>query len=225
MIVASQKPIEEIKTFLTAHGHRRPLVLGCATCVTVCNAGGQREVETLASLLRLSEQFDDVAELTIERGCDTEFYDDADLAQRIDACDAVVSMACGVGVQLAARRYGTLPVYPALNTQFMGINEGAGEWTEACLGCGDCKLGELGGVCPVTKCSKSLCNGPCGGSDDGMCEVDPDTIECGWAMILDRLSAIDQADVLQAVRPPRDWSKMHDGRPRKLIREDLAEMD
>jgi ferredoxin len=223
MIVATQKPIDEVRGYLTDHGHKNILVLGCETCVSVCNAGGQREVATLASLLRLSGDFENVAEQTLERQCDVEFFDAGE--DLPGPADAIVSTACGVGVQLAARRFENLPVYPALNTQMMGINEGAGLWSEACLGCGDCKLGIFGGVCPVSQCSKSLCNGPCGGSADGMCEVDTDDIECGWAKIIDRLTALDQLDILTAAQDPRDWSKMHDGRPRKLTREDIAVLD
>jgi len=217
MIVAEQKPIEEVLEFIA--GHERVLVLGCATCVAVCNAGGEREVSTLASVLRLASG-KDVTEHTIERQCDAEFFDE--LKDKAEPCDAVLSMACGVGVQLAARVFADKPVYPALNTQFMGINEGAGQWSEACLGCGDCKLGVFGGVCPVTQCSKSLCNGPCGGSDNGMCEVDPENIECGWQKIYDRLKALGQLEVLERNEPPRDWSTAHDGGPRKIVRPDLA---
>lgn len=217
MIVAEQKPIEEIKGFVDKH--RRVLVLGCGTCVTVCNAGGERETKICASLLRLAGH-KGIAENTIERQCDAEFFEDV-VDQAAD-CDAVLSLACGVGVQLAARLFPDKAVYPALNTQFMGINEGPGQWSEACLGCGDCKLGAFGGVCPVTQCSKSLCNGPCGGSEDGMCEVDPENIECGWQKIWDRLKAIGQLDVLERNEPPRDWSTSHDGGPRKIVRPDLA---
>jgi len=217
MIVAQQKPQEEIQELIA--GARQVLVLGCGTCVTVCNAGGEREVATLASVLRLAG-FGNVREATIERQCDAEFYDD--VREQAADCDAILSMACGVGVQLCARLFPELPVLPALNTQFMGINEGAGEWTEACLGCGDCKLGVFGGVCPVTQCSKSLCNGPCGGSEDGMCEVDPETIECGWQKIYERLRTLGRLAVLEAIEPPRDWSRTHDGRPRRIRREDLA---
>ena len=217
MIVAERKPMDEIQALL--QGVNDVLVLGCGTCVTVCNAGGEREVATLASILRLGG-CEDVREATIERQCDAEFY--ADVRELTAGCDAILSMACGVGVQLCARLFPDMPVLAALNTQFMGINEGAGEWTEACLGCGDCKLGVFGGVCPVTQCSKSLCNGPCGGSEDGMCEVDPETVECGWQKIFDRLQALNQLQVLEEFEPPRDWSKSHDGRPRRIRREDLA---
>jgi len=218
MIVAEQKPIDEIKGFLETHG--RVLVLGCGTCVTVCNAGGEREVATIGSVLRLSCTGKDILEHTIERQCDAEFYETVE--DTVASCDAVLSMACGVGVQLAARLFPDKPVYPALNTQCMAINEGAGEWSEACLGCGDCKLGVFGGVCPVTQCSKSLCNGPCGGSENGMCEIDQENVECGWQKIFDRLKALGQLDVLEQNAPPRDWSKSHDGGPRRIVRKDLA---
>jgi len=217
MIVAEQKPIEEIKSFLA--DHKRVLVLGCGTCVTVCLAGGEREVATLASLLRLSGNLQ-VQESTIERQCDPEFFDS--IKDQVNSCDAIVSMACGVGVQMAVKIFPDKPVYPALNTMFCGANEGAGQWSENCLACGDCKLGIFGGICPVTRCSKSLLNGPCGGSVDGKCEVDPENIECGWQLIYDRLKMLGKLEVLTENAPPRDWSRTHDGGPRKISRKDVA---
>ncbi len=219
MIVAEQKPIEEIKEFLT--GHKRILLLGCGTCVTVCLAGGEREVATLAPILRMSGNIE-VMENTIERQCDAEFFDA--VKEQAESCDAVLSMACGVGVQMVANIFGDKPVYPALNTKFMGTNDGAGQWSENCLACGDCKLGIFGGVCPVTRCSKSLLNGPCGGSVDGKCEVDPENIDCGWQLIYDRLKALGKLNVLVDNTVPKDWSQTHDGGPRKLSREDIAEL-
>jgi ferredoxin len=217
MIVAEQKPIGEIKGFLAEH--KRVLLLGCGTCVTVCLAGGEREVATLAPILRMSGNTE-VVENTIERQCDTEFFDA--VKEQAESCDAVLSMACGVGVQMVANIFDNTPVYPALNTKFMGTNDGAGEWSENCLACGDCKLGVFGGVCPVTRCSKSLSNGPCGGSVDGKCEVDPENIDCGWQLIYDRLKTLDKLDVLAENTVPKDWSQTHDGGPRKLSREDIA---
>ena len=219
MIVAERKPVEEIKSLVAPH--RKILVLGCGTCVTVCLAGGEREVAVLASVLRLGGN-GDVSENTIERQCDAEFFEA--IREQVESCDAILSMACGVGVQMVARRFPDKPVYPALNTQFMGTNDGAGEWSENCLGCGDCKLGVFGGLCPVTRCSKSLCNGPCGGSSEGMCEVDPERIECGWQLIHDRLKALGKLDALLEIAPLRDWSKSHAGGPRRMSREDVAGM-
>ncbi len=219
MIVAEQKPIEEIKGFVV--GHKRVLALGCGTCVTVCLAGGEREVATLSSVLRLSCGIK-VDEATIERQCDAEFFDE--VRAKAEDCDAILSLACGVGVQMVARLFPGKPVYPALNTKFMGTNDGAGKWSENCLACGDCKLGIFGGICPVTRCSKSLLNGPCGGSSEGMCEVDPENIECGWQLIHDRLKALGRLDVMDEIAEPRDWSKTHSGGPRRLSREDVADL-
>ena len=218
MIIAEQKPMDEILEFL--QGHQKVLVLDCGTCVTVCLAGGEREVATLASVLRLGGKREAV-EQTIERQCDAEFFES--VREAATACDAILSLACWVGVQLAARLFGDKPVYPAVNTKFMGTNEAAGKWAENCLACGDCQLGVFGGVCPVTRCSKSLSNGPCGGSEDGMCEVDPKSIECGWQLIHDRLKALGKLDVLTGMAAPRDWSKTHCGGPRRLTREDVAQ--
>ena len=218
MIVAEQKPIEEILGCLA--GHKRVLALGCGTCVTVCLAGGERETAELAAVLRLSRKDMEVVEDTIERQCDAEFFDS--VREQAETCDAILSLACGVGVQMVARIFPDKPVYPALNTKFMGTNDGAGEWSENCLACGDCKLGIYGGVCPVTRCSKSLLNGPCGGSANGMCEVDPENIECGWQLIYDRLKALGRLDTLREISEPRDWSKTHAGGPRRLSREDVA---
>lgn len=218
MIIAEQKPIDEIQGYLA--GHRKVLVLGCGTCVTVCLAGGEREVSALAAILRLGGKCE-ALENTIERQCDAEFFDP--VRKQAEGCDAILSLACGVGVQLAARLFPDKPVYPALNTKFMGTNEAGGKWQENCLACGDCKLGVFGGVCPVTRCSKSLCNGPCGGSEEGMCEVDPEKIECGWQLIYDRLKALGRLEALAEPAAPRDWSKTHSGGPRRLTREDVAQ--
>jgi hypothetical protein len=216
MIVAERKPIEEIKGLIASHAN--VCVLGCGTCVTVCLAGGEREAAVLGGVLGRGGAV--VTEATIERQCDAEFFESVRV--KIDNSDCVLSMACGVGVQMAARLFPDKPVYPALNTKFMGTNDGAGEWSENCLACGDCKLGIFGGVCPVTRCSKSLCNGPCGGSENGRCEVDPDTIECGWQLIYDRLKTLNKLDTITEIAPPRDWSKTHAGGPRRLSREDVA---
>lgn len=218
MIIAEQKPMDEILGFL--RGHRKVLALGCGTCVTVCLAGGERETAVLAAVLRLAGDWE-IIENTIERQCDAEFFDP--IRSQVESCDAILSLACGVGVQLAARLFPDKPVYPALNTKFMGTNEAGGKWQENCLACGDCKLGLFGGICPVTRCSKSLSNGPCGGSVNGMCEVDPERIECGWQLIIDRLQALGKLETLTEMVGPRDWSKTHSGGPRRLTREDVAQ--
>ena len=219
MIVGEQKPIEEIKKMVAPYG--KLLVLGCGTCVKTCFAGGEDEVAALSPALRMALKKDgvtiEISEQTIERQCENEFIQEA--AEAIDKCDAVLSLACGAGVQAMARRFVKSPVLPGVNTTFIGVQESAGIFTEECQGCGNCGLGTFGGVCPITRCSKKLLNGPCGGSQNGVCEVDENT-ECAWAQIIVRLNALGQIGNLRTYIPPKDWQSSISGGPRKLVRED-----
>ena len=220
MIVADRKPVPEIRDMIK--GHDRVLLVGCGTCVTVCLAGGEREIGILGSALRMALKLDGcgevaVDECTIERQCEDAFIDA--LAPRVGDYDAICSFGCGAGVQALAERFPNTPVYPGLNTQFIGILESQGVWTEKCAGCGACRLGEFVGICPLTRCAKRLLNGPCAGSRDGKCEVSEDT-ECAWQLIYDRATALGVLDKLAAIAPPQDWAASLDGGPRKVVRED-----
>ncbi len=220
MIVAERKPIEEILPWL--EGVRSVLVLGCNECVTVCEAGGKKEVGLLASALRMvfAQQGREVnvGERTLERQCDPEYLDE--LRDSIDAYDAVVSLACGVGIQFTAERYPSKAVYPGVNTCFMGAALERGVWAERCQGCGQCLLALTGAVCPVARCAKRLFNGPCGGSTAGKCEIGPD-VECAWQRIIDRLKALGRLADYETLIPVKDWSKDRAGGPRKVVREDV----
>jgi hypothetical protein len=134
--------------------------------------------------------------------------------------DAVLSMACGVGVQFMSEVFEGKVVLPALNTKFYGATLEQGVWSERCVGCGSCVLGKFGGVCPVARCSKSLLNGPCGGSKDGKCEVDPENIPCGWQLIYDRMKGLGLLSRLEENEPIKDWRTGRDGGPGKIVRED-----
>ncbi len=219
MIVAEQKPFAEVKELVAPYS--RLLILGCGTCVKTCFAGGEDEVATLASALRLAFKKDGkavkVEEATVERQCEDEFLQEA--GPYVGRVDAVLSLACGAGIQMAADRFPKKPVLPGVNTTFIGILEKQGLFTEKCVGCGNCVLAHFGGICPISLCSKKLLNGPCGGSRDGKCEVDPATA-CAWQQIIDRAKATGQMDRLVAYVPPRDWRTSWAGGPRKLVRED-----
>lgn len=219
MIVAEQKPIPEI--IETIEPYNKLLLLGCGTCVKTCFAGGEDEVALLASAIRLALKKKGkkigIEELTIERQCENEFIQEA--ADGVSRNEAVLSLACGAGVQALAKRFPRTPVLPGVNTTFIGIQERQGIFTEECQGCGDCELARFGGICPVTRCAKKLLNGPCGGSQEGKCEVNPDT-DCAWQLIIDRLKVLGQLDNLRAHVPPKNWRSSISGGPRKLIRED-----
>ncbi|MDR2612774.1 MAG: methylenetetrahydrofolate reductase C-terminal domain-containing protein [Deltaproteobacteria bacterium] len=222
MIIASRKPFAEIKGFVA--GCSRILVAGCRGCVTVCNAGGSKEVEILASLLRLDAMREGgrlrADEITLERQCDPEYVEG--LAPRLsEGYDAILSMACPVGPQFLAERFPGERVFPALNACFMGGALAHGVWAERCQACGDCVVHRFGGLCPVSRCAKSLLNGPCGGSAGGRCEVSGET-ECVWHLIVERMEAAGRLGELAGAGPAKDWSASRDGGPRKVVREELT---
>lgn len=203
--------------------YQRILLVGCNECVTVCAAGGRKEVGLLSSALQVAfmktGKVLEVKELTLERQCDPEYVEE--LVSQIDGVDAVLSMACGCGVQEIAKRFKDKPVFPAVNTSFMGASERQGVWVERCQGCGDCVLGITGGVCPIARCSKRLLNGPCGGSTNGKCEINPE-IDCAWHLIWEKMKALGMENSYEQIMPAKDWRTNRDGGPRKIVREDLA---
>ncbi len=220
MIVAEQKSLDEIKSLIG--DAERVLVVGCGTCVTVCFAGGAREAAIVAASLRMATKLDgngkDVTDVTVQRQCEWEYLDE--IAEQIEGADLVLSLGCGIGVQAIAEHFPRKWVVPGLNTSFMGLPTEQGVWAERCAACGDCVLGLTGGICPIARCSKSLLNGPCGGSEGGHCEINPD-IPCAWQLIYDRLSALGKLDLLMAIQPPKNWKTSRDGGPRKIVRDDL----
>ena len=219
MIVASPKSITELKNIIA--DHTKVLFVGCGTCVTVCLAGGEREVGIASYAIRMARKLDhspiEIRQVTIERQCENEFI--KDLAEPAAEVEAMVSFGCGAGVQAIAERFPSVPVYAGLNTQFLGVLEEQAIWTEKCLGCGDCMLAQFGGICPVTRCAKRLLNGPCGGSLESRCEVDSDR-PCAWQLIYSRLKCIGQLDRLEEIIPPKDWSHAWYGGARKVVRKE-----
>jgi len=204
MIVGEQKPLDEIKAMIA--DYEKVLVVGCGTCVTVCFAGGEKEVGILVSSLRMATKLDgqnkEIIEATVQRQCEHEYNEE--VAERIKEADVILSLACGIGVQTLTEQFPEKLTLPGLNTK----------------ACGDCVLAFTGGICPIARCSKSLLNGPCGGSQKGKCEIDPN-IDCAWQLIYDRLKALDNLDLMLQIKPVKDWSTSRDGGPRHIIREDL----
>ncbi|MCP4221476.1 MAG: hypothetical protein GY765_43025 [bacterium] len=222
MIVAEQKPFDEIYKF--AQKHKKVLVFGCGTCVTVCMAGGEKEVEILANQIRLAarEKGDsiEVLEHTITRQCDEEFFD-PEATKKIAAVEAAISLGCGVGVQFATECLPKAVFYPGLNTKFFGATLEQGVWGERCAGCGNCIVDHFGGICPIARCAKSIMNGPCGGSEKGKCEADPENIECVWQLIYERMKELNRLEDLEQIEPLKDWKPSRDGGPRKQVRKDM----
>ena len=225
MIVGTRKPLEEIQDMLKKYD--RVLLSGCDTCVAECASGGRREVAELAAALqmafRLAGKEMEIQESSVDRQCVHEFL--LDVVEAAQEADAVLSLACGAGVQALAARLPETPVFPALNTLFIGETAERGLWLENCRGCGNCMLGLTGGICPVSRCAKSLMNGPCGGARNGLCEINlakeivPE-VPCAWLQIYDRLLALGELDRLMELAPPKDWSCGDAAGPRRVLRPD-----
>lgn len=214
MIISQKKPIEEVMEML--EGVTKVALVGCGSCATSCKTGGEPELEEMKDFL---ESKGKIVTATIIPGesCQKLLVKKELKALKDTGTQAILSMACGDGVQTVADN-ANIPVYPANNTMFLGQVERVGMFNEACRMCGDCVLGTTGGICPVTKCAKSLVNGPCGGQKNGKCEVNPEN-NCAWIDIYYRLEALDQLDKLKPTR--RDKEHKDFAFPRRInIRED-----
>ena len=215
MIVAEQKPLEDIRRMITPY--ERVLILGCGTCMTVCDAGGEREVSYLHSALRVAQAkggngTPPFSEYTVKRQCEPEFLDM--IGDKIADVDTILSLGCGIGVQALAERYPDLPVLPGVNTSFMGMANEFGVWDERCAACGDCRLAETAGICPITRCTKGILNGPCAGTKNGKCEANKD-MDCAWILIYKRLERLQQLEKMRRYYPPRNFRVIP--RPRRIV--------
>ena len=213
MIVAKRKPLEELKNQLK--GFKKVLNVGCGTCVAVCLAGGEKEVAVLNAELDMVRKMDntpiEIDAVTLERQCDREYLAELDTIAK--NYEAILSMACGVGVQFLAERFPDIPVFPAVDTSGLAVNQDVGWYEERCRSCESCVLGQTGGICPVTMCAKGLYNGPCGGTNNGSCEIHMDQ-PCAWYMIYERLEKQGRLECIHEFIPAQDWKNQT---PRTLI--------
>jgi len=213
MIVAERKPFEEIKDLLKSY--KKVLNVGCGTCVAVCLTGGEKEVDVLNAELDMARKLDEnpieMGAFTVERQCDREYLEALD--EMVNDYEAILSMACGAGIQFLAERFPNKPVFPAVDTTFIGVNQDVGWYEERCRSCSSCVLGWTGGICPVTMCAKGLYNGPCGGTDNGSCEINQDQ-PCAWFKIYERLSGQNRLDLIMEFKPIVPWKNQ---KPRTLM--------
>jgi hypothetical protein len=200
MIITEKKPIEEIKESLK--DSKKVFILGCGTCATLSQTGGEEQVKEMAQLLRDKEI---VGTTVAETPCDkrTLKRDLRTLSASLSAADTVLVLSCGVGVQTLAELTEKIAI-PGLNTKFIGMTEHIGAFYQRCLACGDCILDETGGICPISRCPKGLLNGPCAGHMDEKCEVDREK-DCVWVLIYKRMKDMGQLDKFRAFRKPRNY--------------------
>ncbi len=198
--ITRQKPLEEIEQQL--EGLERAYIIGCGTCTTMTKTGGREEV------LDMKERLQGLGKMVtgwtvIPIACDE--MTEASLKENdgaIRSADCLLVMSCALGVQKAGS-YSGKPVIPALDTLFIGVEDKPGYFHEVCDQCGHCVLGYTAGICPITACHKGLLNGPCGGTNNGKCEIDKEK-DCAWTLIYQRLKAQDRLDLMRKYQPPKN---------------------
>ncbi|HSQ83637.1 MAG TPA: methylenetetrahydrofolate reductase C-terminal domain-containing protein [Desulfobacterales bacterium] len=201
MVKAKKKPISELKALIEPY--QKVLNIGCGGCVSVCLAGGQKEVNVLNAELALGVgRSIQIEGYTVERQCRPQYVEG--IKEIVKQFDCLLSMACGAGAQLLAETYPNIPVFPAVNTIAIGVDRDVGIYEEKCRACGDCVIGYTGGICPITRCAKGLFNGPCGGVHAGICEVSH-TVACAWVEVYKRLSVQNRLDFIHRIREPIGW--------------------
>lgn len=201
MVVSKKKPIEELMAMLG--DVKKVGIVGCKSCATACAVGGEKECNEMKAYLE-ERGIEVVGIILPDESCHKMLLRKEIKTIMAGQPDAIISMACGSGCQTVAQNV-NVPVYPANNTFFVGQTERVGIFHEMCRTCGDCVLGQTGGICPITQCAKSLVNGPCGGTKNGKCEVCP-TMDCGWERIIQRLKAQGRLDVLRCPTQLHDFN-------------------
>ncbi len=210
MLISEQKPIEEVLAYL--EGENRIFIVGCRGCAEGCESGGEKQVLEMEERLKATGKTI-AGTTTVDTLCN-----EALVRMRlkphqetIQSADSVLVMTCGAGTQVMAKVLNKV-VHPGCNTLPLGGDHS--EWIrgEYCLECGDCVLDYTGGICPIAGCAKNLLHGPCGGSEGGKCEINPD-LPCAWHLIVERLTQLGRLDKLEAVLPPKNWGVSLTGGP------------
>ncbi|KAF0134644.1 MAG: hypothetical protein FD145_475 [Candidatus Saganbacteria bacterium] len=211
MIITEKKSKEKILEYLKEA--KSVFVIGCGRCATSCETGGEKETTEMAEFLSKHGK-KIIGTVVIEAPCDERLVNKEfnKIGTKANKADAILVLSCGAGVQVVSD-FADVPAYPALDSMFLGKTRRLGKFAELCIMCGDCILDDTGGICPVSRCSKGLLNGPCGGSHNGKCEVDP-AYDCGWYLIFERLNKLKQIDKIKKFKKTKDYSRII--RPRKL---------
>ena len=203
--ITKKKPEEEIDRLI--NGLVRVFIIGCGTCTTLTHTGGEPEVKAMKEKLADKGKLI-TGEVLLPVACDNLTAEAMkEHGEYIGQSDVLLIMTCAFGVQTIARQLEKM-VVPALDTLFIGKETGVGQFDEICTQCGTCILGETGGICPVTSCHKGLVNGPCGGTNNGKCEIDPEK-DCAWTLIYNRLKELGRLDSMKKFQKPRN----HQGQP------------
>lgn len=215
MIITRQKKYETILNFVDRSD--RIAIIGCGDCATVCKTGGEDEVAELKEKLS-AEGYEVTVTQIFSVACNikavmSEIKPNLDEYKKVNK---VVVLACGAGVQTLTDYFQdkdiSVLIISGLDSLFLGKTGLKGEFNEYCALCGECTLARTESICTFTRCPKNMMNGPCGGSDEGKCEVDPEK-DCVWNLIYERAKNKGTLETLDKYLKPKDYRRSL--RPRK----------
>ena len=204
MIITKQKRLDNL---LKVIGKGPVFIAGCNECATLCHTGGEEEVLTMKNTLE-SKNIKISGWVILEPAC--HLQNDKRLLKKhkdeLHKAKKVLVLACGNGAQTLSEIIKDADIVAGTDSLFLGEIKRAKEFEKRCAMCGECLLDLFGGFCPVSRCPKSMLNGPCGGSKEGKCEVDPD-LDCIWDIIYKLLKEKKQLHLMETIQEPKDWSK------------------
>jgi len=204
MIITKQKDFNEL---LNKIGKEPVFIIGCSECATMCHTGGEKEVLEMKGALE-DKNIPVTGWVVLEPAC--HLQNDKRLLrpykEKVDRANKILVLACGNGVQTISEIIENADVMAGNDTLFLGEIKHANEFEKRCTMCGECIQDLFGGLCPISRCPKSMQNGPCGGSVNGKCEVDSN-LDCVWNLIYKCMKKKGQLELLNVIQKPKDWSK------------------
>lgn len=204
MIITKQKKFEEL---LNSVGKGPVFIVGCNECATLCHTGGEEEVLAMKDAFE-KKQVRVSGWVILEPAC--HLNNDKRLLrsfkEELSKSKKILVLACGNGVQTITEIFDDKDIISGTDTLFLGEIKRVNEFDKRCDMCGECLLDLFGGFCPVSRCPKSMLNGPCGGAKGGKCEINPD-VDCVWDQIYNRLKQSGKLHLLDEIQKPKDWSK------------------
>ncbi|VVB87112.1 Uncharacterised protein [uncultured archaeon] len=201
MIISRQKEFNDILKNLAENDI---FIIGCGKCASKLHVGGEPEVLEMEKKLLTSKK-NIVGWNVISSACNIKSWEEI-LSQNpaIGKAQALLVMSCGGGVSVISG-CAEIQTYPALDTESLGGTCCEETVKEQCGLCGDCVTWMYGGICPVSRCAKSLLNGPCGGAIEGKCEVYDRP--CGWDLIYEKLKKLKKLEYLEVFVAPKDHTR------------------
>ena len=204
MIITKQK---ELKHIIECINLDPVFIIGCSECATICHTGGEEEVKKMKQDLE-KNHITVTGWIILDPAC--HLLNDKRLLktkkEEIDKAKKILVLACGNGIQTVSELINHADIIPGNDTLFLGEIKRLNDFEKRCVMCGDCIQDLFESLCPVSRCPKSMLNGPCGGVKDGKCEVNPE-LDCIWYKIYETAKKKGKLESLLKIKEPKDWSK------------------